>query len=336
MLPRHAKVKLLHGRWASCVAHIVSSRDDGMYRVRLEEGGHHWVQIAAGQCRVLATPAGRLCGTRGCRFLDGHDGAHSTEMRLAPRRPPVTLPLAREATRRSPRFAPPTSHWAALDVDLQASVLSHLDDDPVGLLLRISSLARNFRCMRPVVLRVLQTDARLSQLLTNTWKVQVDKFSTQPSGFHCEWRGPHTTLARCDQLDERVTVSLQLRGDCTSPRRWMWMLRLRWDVLASCGAQVTLSDFTFALQATSRLGMPRSSQRSSKRCRTVNIEIATRDMLEWHGICGCCSVIGRQGHLHLCIHRGALVIIEGGDESVIEWVLPREAIGAVQLVDSLL
>jgi hypothetical protein len=292
------------------------------------------VQLAAGQCRVLATPPGRLCGTPGCCFRDGHDGAHSFELRLPPRRPPLTARL-QEPRRRSPRLAPPTFQWVALDTDLQAAILSRLDDNPARLLLRLASLARNIRPMHPEILRMLRSDGRLNVLLGHMWMGETYKFSTEGSELRCQWRNMHANVARQALLDEHLAVVIKLCCDDRSPHRWKWRLRILWDVLTPSEALLNLCDYELTMSATSRLGVPVSAGRRLQRIGSGHIVVAPRKRLAVHGVCSCRCSFGGFARLLVSVPRGVLCFCERGIDPVIEWQLPPDALGLMQLVASL-
>lgn len=277
------------------------------------------------RCYVLIRPPSRLCGTRNCTLLDGHEGGHSTELNLGRRRPSTSK--GRHPVRSTPAF-----QWDALDLDLQAYVLMHLAANEVDLVWWLFSIACHFRPLKKAITRLLHLDSRMCSMMNKGWSASACK-CTQRDDVTCTWRdafagGEHIHLA------EYVYIKLSLSWKCT-PRCWCWQLGVDWFVEAPCGRYLRTDIFRALLGASTQLCVPNESGHRMHRVRGgVPFTITAKP-----------SCLQRFG-VH-CQNKAPLVRsqvtssvgtlrVQSSFKTLVEWTIPPDALGVMHLVSALL
>mmetsp|Transcript_16172 Transcript_16172/g.27600 ORF Transcript_16172/g.27600 Transcript_16172/m.27600 type:complete len:326 (-) Transcript_16172:242-1219(-) len=298
------------------------------------EGGRVGCSSAPGYDEVLTMPSGRLCGTPGCVLRDHHDGAHSTELRLQPRRPTPPQPKQR---RHSPRFLPQTFPWHLLDLDLQATVLSHLHYDAAERIRIMTRLARHLRPLRLTILRALRLDARVSGLLDARWVASRTKLVPSVSALHCNWLYAHVRGAMATPVDEHVAMQLQLRWDAATPCRWRWKLHIAWDVMSPRDGCVRAVSYDAALGAAARVGLPPATGRVRRHnvLRGVSAHSPTLREMHQSDVCWCRRLLVNFEDFQVSTAGSALRMVSLHRDIIIEWVLPPEALCVMDLVGAL-
>ena len=265
---------------------------------------------------------------------DGHDGAHSSELRIAPRRlPQVRTPPTRHSPRLTRCFA-----WNALGPELQATVLLHLECAPDELLRLLTHLSRHIRSIRPAILYALRLDPQLSRALDATWEAVV--FNQAFPKFFLWSHSYRLRTLLFEPVGEwlDVRVRLEWRG-VESPRLWRWKFELSWYVDANVHGLDQRVALEFDVAATACLGMP---LRGQQRRHCVLKGTGKVRAVSTATVLGCgCTTCGRDmfdclSHVALTTRPDSALRMSMNHRMQLEWSLSDEALVVMRLVSTLL
>ena len=258
----------------------------------------------------------RACGTPGCCLPDWHKGPHTLEQ-VACR----SDPKREIAVRRSPRFVSVPFPWHALDLDLQAMVFLQLSGDTHELLTHLARLAYVIRPLRVAILRAMQLDDRIEDLMSASFTASDLRLGVEPSPF-C---GAYHAGELSSPVDEQMHAELRLLRPRTTPRSWKWMLQLHvWTSSVGCDTLMLASAQAF-YTPSQRIGQLRHRRsRGHTFCKQRGVVYAERRE----------TILQRDVLIYpklTTVSKGIICLSSCG-RPIITWMLSREAVCVLELV----
>ena len=189
--------------------------------------------------------------------------------------------------RRSPRLCDCIFPWGELSLELQAAILLHMFEDTSAIMKRLAQMAQLLRPMRPAVLCAMESDARIVAFLSKRWVATVCKLDRMPSPLSGVFWGMHRLGELQQQVEERMTVELQLRRPRSTPRSWKWIFRFAMSAACECGDELVLSLVETLYTPSTRLGLPHGTRRRTHYfwAHGGRVLAAGRDKMLQNGIC---------------------------------------------------
>ena len=292
----------------------------------LQAGETRWLTLKPDNHEVIGQLKG--CGTPGCYLPDWHNGPHTLE-KVACRSEPK-----REAIiRRSPRFVSVPFRWHALGLDLQAMVLLQLSSDMYELLTHLAQLARVLRPMRVAILRAMQLDDDIEQLLLSSFTAGDRKLWAVPSPLKGSFWGVHHTGEPNSQVEEQMCVELRLLRPRTTPRSWKWMLQFHVWTSNMDGDTLRLASVQVFYTPSERIGQPRcrGRKRGHNFCeQRGGVYAEGNEAIQRHGMCLC--------HMDTLINPKLttvakdVIALSSRGRPIFTWTLSRDVACVLRLV----
>lgn len=293
-----------------------------------QAGTTRWLKLKPDSYEVIGQA--KPCGTPGCRLPDWHNGPHTLEK--------VTCRSdAKRSTirRRSPRFINVQFPWHALDLDLQAMVLLQLSGDVYELITYLYRLARVIRPLRAAILRAIQLNDDVNNLLSSSFIGSDCKLGAESSACKGSFWGVHDTGEPSSQVEEHMRVELRLLRPRTTPRSWKWMLLFHMSSSTADGCNMLrLLSIQVFYNPSERIGQLRRGRvRGHASCEQRGHVFAERkEMIESYGLRTRDVVVHFYPKLTTISEN--TIRLSSCNKPLFTWTLPCEAACVLKLVSA--